>query len=168
MSRLFDFRKHSGEASETPSAPPKTRPCSRFSVLKVLNFVPTRPASPDSPYFTVRATSFYLLPNQVSVYRRKMERSWGIDKKSCIEVACTVFDRKQNQINEESKLFFLTSQIDDSETLPDGQDLYFGAANAGGGGISKLSLSLPVRPSFSLGATKRELEEDGRWNKDQS
>jgi len=53
MSRLFDFRKHSGEASKTPSAPPKTSPCSRFSVFKVLNFVPTRPASPDSPHFTV-------------------------------------------------------------------------------------------------------------------
>jgi len=53
MSRLFDFRKHSGEASKTPSAPPKTRSCSRFSVFKVLNFVPTRPACPDSPHFTV-------------------------------------------------------------------------------------------------------------------
>jgi len=62
MSRLLDFRKHSGEASKTPSAPPKTRPCSRFSVFKLLNFVPTRPASPDSPHFTVPKTvlpSFY-------------------------------------------------------------------------------------------------------------
>ena len=53
MSRLFDFWKHSGEASKTSSAPRKTRPCSRFSVFKVLNFVPTRPASPNSPHFTV-------------------------------------------------------------------------------------------------------------------
>jgi len=53
MSRLLDFRKRSGEALKTHSAPLKTRPCSRFSVFKVLNFVPTLPASPDSPHFTV-------------------------------------------------------------------------------------------------------------------
>jgi len=53
MSWLLNFRKHSGEASKTHSAPPKTRPCSRFSVFKVLNFVPTLPACPDSPHFTV-------------------------------------------------------------------------------------------------------------------
>jgi len=53
MSRLLDFRKHSGEASKTHSAPPKTRPCSRFSVFKVLNYVPSLLASPDSPHFSV-------------------------------------------------------------------------------------------------------------------
>jgi len=56
MSRLFDFRKHSGEASKTTSASPKTRPCSRFSVFKVRNFVPTRPTLRYCTYLRSRKT----------------------------------------------------------------------------------------------------------------
>jgi len=59
MSRVSDFREHSGEASKTPAAL-NIRP-SRVSVFKGLNLVPTSPASPDLLHFTVRENPLFLV-----------------------------------------------------------------------------------------------------------